>query len=91
MVDGLKAELALQDSGKKAVTFKDLARLKKYIDINRASVKTLQDKDRELDLQVRISSTPLSKAICIGLLLPASSSFPLYSSPVQSCAWQLRS
>lgn len=53
VVDGLKAELALQDSGKKAVTFKDLARLKKYIDINRASVKTLQDKDRELDLQVR--------------------------------------
>jgi hypothetical protein len=52
VVDGLKAELALQDSGKKAVTFKDLARLKKYIDINRASVKTLQDKDRELDLQV---------------------------------------
>jgi hypothetical protein len=53
VVDGLKAELALQDSGKKAVTFKDLARLKKYIDINRASIKTLQDKDRELDLQVR--------------------------------------
>jgi len=52
VVDGLKAELALQDSGKKAVTFKDLARLKKYIDINRASIKTLQDKDRELDLQV---------------------------------------
>mmetsp|Transcript_31028 Transcript_31028/g.83297 ORF Transcript_31028/g.83297 Transcript_31028/m.83297 type:complete len:274 (+) Transcript_31028:165-986(+) len=53
VVDGLKAELALQDSGKKAVTFKDMARLKKYIDINRASIKTLQDKDRELDLQVR--------------------------------------
>eukprot|EP00960_Hanusia_phi_P071827 767643-Hanusia_phi.AAC.2 len=53
VVDGLKAELALQTSGKKAVTFKDLARLKKYIDINRASVKTLQDKSRELDLQVR--------------------------------------
>ena len=56
VVDGLKAELALQDSGKKAVTFKDLARLKKYIDINRASVKTLQDKDRELDLQVRLGA-----------------------------------
>lgn len=54
VVDGLKAELALQDSGKKAITFKDLARLKKYIDINRASVKTLQDKDRELDLQVSL-------------------------------------
>mmetsp|Transcript_31040 Transcript_31040/g.83341 ORF Transcript_31040/g.83341 Transcript_31040/m.83341 type:complete len:287 (+) Transcript_31040:165-1025(+) len=53
VVDGLKAELALQDSGKKAVTFKDMAPLKKYIDINRASIKTLQDKDRELDLQVR--------------------------------------
>ena len=53
VVDGLKAQLALQTSGKKAVTFKDMARLKKYIDINRASVKTLQDKTRELDLQVR--------------------------------------
>ena len=53
VVDGLKAQLALQTSGKKAVTFKDMARLKKYIDINRASVKTLQDKSRELDLQVR--------------------------------------
>jgi hypothetical protein len=53
VVDGLKAQLALQSSGKKAVTFKDMARLKKYIDINRASVKTLQDKSRELDLQVR--------------------------------------
>ncbi len=52
VVDGLKAQLALTSSGKKAVTFKDLARLKKYIDINRASVKTLQDKSRELDLQV---------------------------------------
>jgi len=53
VVDGLKAQLSLQSSGKKAVTFKDVARLKKYIDINRASVKTLQDKSRELDLQVR--------------------------------------
>jgi len=53
VVDGLKAQLALQTSGKKAVTFKDMARLKKYIDINRASIKTLQDKSRELDLQVR--------------------------------------
>mmetsp|Transcript_12073 Transcript_12073/g.23329 ORF Transcript_12073/g.23329 Transcript_12073/m.23329 type:complete len:317 (-) Transcript_12073:153-1103(-) len=53
VVDGLKAQLALQTSGKKSVTFKDMARLKKYIDINRASVKTLQDKSRELDLQVR--------------------------------------
>jgi len=53
VVDGLKAQLALQTSGKKAVTFKDMARLKKYIDINRASVKTLQDKSREMDLQVR--------------------------------------
>lgn len=53
VVDGLKAQLALTSSGKKSVTFKDMARLKKYIDINRASVKTLQDKSRELDLQVR--------------------------------------
>jgi len=53
VVDGLKAQMALQTSGKKAVTFKDMARLKKYIDINRASVKTLQDKSRELDLQTR--------------------------------------
>ena len=53
VVDGLKAQLALQTSGKKAVTFKDMARLKKYIDINRASIKTLQDKSREFDLQIR--------------------------------------
>lgn len=53
VVDGLKAQLALQSSGTKSVTFKDVARLKKYIDINRASVKTLQDSSRELDLQVR--------------------------------------
>lgn len=53
VVDGLKAQLALQSSGTKSVTFKDMARLKKYIDINRASIKTLQDTGRELDLQVR--------------------------------------
>ena len=58
VVDGLKAQLALQTSGKKAVTFKDMARLKKYIDINRASVKTLQDKSRELDLRYASSRPP---------------------------------